>query len=688
MKNKRWLRLIGWLLSLVMILTVYPIVSFAEDDEATKSNFYKPTSELLDNLEEADITDIVHFSFTNASGKNVQPGEMNPNEENRMSLTISGIEEMNEIGDDTQMAINLPQVSITRNGLESFSSDVVSASLNGGKLILSWKNGKQDSLEASFAVLPNVPADNDLSGSYALVTKTGVMVGSQTYEEKGRHKLKSYKATVKNGKIEPASDERSIWTLKHVSGNYYTVYSQVQGKYLTIEPTNHVKLLEANEETAQKILLEKTDGEYYYFRYPDAGLAMNNSGNNPANGFASYTWEKKDNEKFKLYASTDVLYSDKLLFDINGGTGDTAPELISAEPGTKVTLPGLNATKNGQEFIGWSDDKNFYSQVPGTNHTYHDLYKAGTSYTIKSGTKTLYAVYNPTTKLVQFGIRKDGIIQDEPNGYPVNAYCGHFKVDNILKDGYWVIDIDSTKPVNDYYVQNNVTAALNWVPSSEQIAEALKKEGNIDFDPETQYIHYYVLKNTSATVWKVDGVIRNKERVGVTYNANVSGAEKTKISNLSGGYQVVSGTEILIGTGEGTNTVQIPERPGYVFTGWNTEPDGTGTSYPAGTYMRLKSNLNLYAQWADAERELTINLESSLPNGQPAPSGTMIVLTAKLTGFDNLVEGTDYILQWQYTTDLENWIDVAEDGNGHTYTFELNVTTAQYTWRVIARAVK
>jgi uncharacterized repeat protein (TIGR02543 family) len=237
-------------------------------------------------------------------------------------------------------------------------------------------------------------------------------------------------------------------------------------------------------------------------------------------------------------------------------------------------------------------------------------------------------------------------------------------------------------------VQNNVTAALNWVPSSEQIAEALKKEGNIDFDPETQYIHYYVLKNTSATVWKVDGVIRNKERVGVTYNANVSGAEKTKISNLSGGYQVVSGTEILIGTGEGTNTVQIPERPGYVFTGWNTEPDGTGTSYPAGTYMRLKSNLNLYAQWADAERELTINLESSLPNGQPAPSGTMIVLTAKLTGFDNLVEGTDYILQWQYTTDLENWIDVAEDGNGHTYTFELNVTTAQYTWRVIARAVK
>jgi hypothetical protein len=133
-------------------------------------------------------------------------------------------------------------------------------------------------------------------------------------------------------------------------------------------------------------------------------------------------------------------------------------------------------------------------------------------------------------------------------------------VDGILKDGYWVIDIDSTKPVKDYYVQNDVIAALNWVPSSEQIAAALKKEGNIDFDPETQYIHYYVLKNTSADVWKVDGVIRNKANVEITYDANVPGTEKTQVTNLPGSYQMAPGTDVLIGADKDSNEVKRTAR--------------------------------------------------------------------------------------------------------------------------------
>jgi uncharacterized repeat protein (TIGR02543 family) len=680
MKNKRWFRLTGWLLSLVMILTVYPIVSFAETEQ--ESNTLKPTGGLISRSAEVDVTEIANITFTNESGANTQPSAMDPNKTNRMNVTISGLGEKHEIGDDTQMVITLPQVSITRSGLESFSNETVSASLNDGKLVFSWKNGKRDSLEASFTVLPNVPAVKDLSGSYALVTKTGVMVGSTTWIDNGRHKLKSYKATVKNGKIEPASNERSIWTLKHVSGDYYTVYSQVHGKYLAIVSPNHVQLTEDNEETAQKFLLQNTDGDYYYFRY--AELAMNNSGNNPANGFASYKWEKKDNEKFKLYASTDVLYSDKLLFDINGGSGDTAPELISAEPGTKVTLPGLNATKNGQEFIGWAEVKDFYSKVSGTNHTYHDLYKAGTSYTIKSGTTTLYAVYNPTTRLVQFGIRKDGIIQDEPNGYPVDAYCGHFKVDGILKEGHWVIDIDSTKPVNDYYVQNNVIAALNWVPSAEQIAEALKKEGNIDFNPETQYIHYYVLKDTSATVWKVDGVIRDKANVEITYDANVPGTEKAQITNMPGGYQVTPGTDVKIGADQGSTETKRPGRKGYYFRGWNTEKDGSGTYYNENRIVHMTQNLYLYAQWVSEEDELLeIKITSDWPAGKIGHVGDQIKLTAELTGFEN----KEYILKWQYSTDLENWTDVPNE-HDITYTYTLDETTTHYTWRAVAEDIR
>ena len=38
-------------------------------------------------------------------------------------------------------------------------------------------------------------------------------------------------------------------------------------------------------------------------------------------------------------------------------------------------------------------------------------------------------------------------------------------------------------------------------------------------------------------------------------------------------------------------------RPGYDFTGWNTEPDGSGTALAAGETVMVLDHLVLYAQW-------------------------------------------------------------------------------------------
>ena len=686
--NKNWRRLTGWLLALVMILTVLPAATFAEaDDEALLND--EVESDTMDSppMEkrpaEADITADTSFIYT-AGGNAVALADMDPNMANSMTLTVSGLDGQRAIGDKTKLAVKIP-ANIRIKDMESFNSTAVEAELSDDQLILTWINGKQASFTATVAVTPNVPAENDLSGSYALITKKNVMVGSTAYSDKGRNKLKSYTVKEVSGMIEPQTDERSIWKLTHVSGDYYTVYSQTAAKYLKIELPNHVVLESVGAEDAQKILVRKTSDGFYTFTYSTVNL--NNSGNNANNGFASYTSGNADNEKFKLISASSIVYNDALLFNINGGTGDDAPEGISAEAGTKVTLPGLNATKNGQEFIGWADVKDFYSRVSGTNHTYHELYKAGSTYTVKGGKNTLYAVYNSSTRKVQFGIRKDGVIQDEPNGYPVDAYCGHFTVEGILKDGYWVIDIDPTKPVNGYYVQNNVTAALNWVPSSEQIAEALKKEGNIDFDPESQYIHYYVLKNTSATVWKVDGVIRNKAKVGITYDTNVpDGVDKTKVSNLPGGYQMVPGTDILIGADQGSTEIKRPILNGYYFMGWNTKKDGSGKYYSESGTVHLTENLYLYAQWVSAsDNPLAIRITSDWPAGKTGYVGARIKLTATLTGFDDRI----YTLQWQYTTDPESgeWHDVP-DAHDVTYTYTLDEETTHYTWRVVAQDIR
>ena len=851
MKNKRWFRLIGWLLSLVMILTIIPAATFAGEGDTgnTTSDELQPVPEIIKTSAEEDITDSVQFAYTDASGKTVKVEDMNPNQENRMTLTVSGLNGNQAIVKETVMSITLPEdIKITSKGLEEFSNDAVSVSVTDGKLYLSWKGEKQDAVTATFAILPNIKAENDLSGSYVLGTARKSMLGTRTFrdKEKNRDKLYASVYTETGSKIRPATDENPVWVLEHVSGNYYTVRAQNTNKYIYISPVakdqysaSSLYLVEGNSETAQKIQVKPVGDGYYSFTFKHTDnkeYAINNSGNDKEGnsairGFGCWPYEGNPNEKFKLYspgaldnsATVDLsgtwvitntngkvsltseasqakslkgmAYSLKegvtiaeadavtfvfehvirdwytvkadagylniaadgayisstpqrlmaktednfatimlttgeyldsnekycptyalnctnkvfgsvlsrknvntrmqlvsssevanantrgfLYFNINEGTGAEVPQTITGEAGEKVILPDLNATKNSQEFIGWAEVSDIYAKNPGRDLRYHEVYKPGTNYELKTGTTKLYAIYNQQVRTVRFGIRADGVIQDEPNNYDVKNYIGHFSVDGILKEGHWVIDIDATKPVNGYYLENDVTNNLNWVPSAEQIAAALKTEGNVDFDPETQYVHYYVMKTTGVNVWKVDGVIRNKSKVAVTYNTNISGVAKTDIKNMPGSKQVVSGTEITIGTDDDGNVLR-PVRAGYVFKGWNTEPDGSGTPYSAGRYMRLTSNLNLYAQWE--EGVLSIDITPDWPEGKPAPSGTMITLTAGLHGFEDLVEGEDYILQWRYSTDLENWID--EPGaHGITFTYELNVTTATYTWKVVA----
>jgi uncharacterized repeat protein (TIGR02543 family) len=256
---------------------------------------------------------------------------------------------------------------------------------------------------------------------------------------------------------------------------------------------------------------------------------------------------------------------------------------------------------------------------------------------------------------------------------------------DILKETHWVIDIDSTKPVNGYYVVNDVTANLNYMPSAETIAKALIDEGGVVFDPETQYIHYYVMKCVEDTTWKIDGVIRNKAKIGITYDANVpAGVDKTQVKDMPGGYQVVPGTDILVGADENSTKIKRPVLDNYYFMGWNTEKDGSGQYYSENVTVHMTGNVYLYAQWVSKDSNpLEIRISSDWPKGKPGYVGARIKMTATLTGF----EGKLYTLQWQYSTDHENWTDVP---NAHdiTYTYTLDETTTHYTWRVVAEDIR
>lgn len=74
----------------------------------------------------------------------------------------------------------------------------------------------------------------------------------------------------------------------------------------------------------------------------------------------------------------------------------------------------------------------------------------------------------------------------------------------------------------------------------------------------------------------------------------------------------------------------------------------------------------------------SVTISSDWPEGKIAYPGAVITLTATLQGFSENV-----ILQWQYSTDLKEWID-QPGANALTYTYILDETTAYYYWRVSA----
>ena len=988
MKNSRWSRLTAWLVMLVMVLTfsVLTAVSLAEEGtegvippaEETQKDTVSDTvissivlSAPLEELE--DVTANADFSFVRADGKTVSsPADMDPNQDNTMRISITGLSTEEDPAKTPVLGVTLPEnIQLTSDGVSAIGGEVTGSLGENGMLELRWIGDKAENVTVELPVIPHLPTDNDLSGTYALGTASKVLLGTESFRIDNRDKLRASAFTEENGGIRPMTNENPLWVLSHVSGNYYTVRSAGTGMYLRIDTSsNSLYLVNSSEQEAQKFLIEK-DGDYYAIKYN--GWAVNNSNNNPEKGFGSWKYGGGNNEKFRLYSAESLIqtpsvdlsgtwvisnnskgailagfglsngrltavltdnlngsllprddisywtfthttrdwytvetngeylnidgngaylsatpqellvkpenggskftlgtgeftsakmlaligesaangfgsvnsaknnqtyisvkspdavhytetelsgtyavttessgaaliaetngsgklasvryaeladgtvssdtkqitswYFNKiqgnwytvqseegylsvsnsgvgvsasetrvyiqewngkyrltagnqwsmnnaggnatygykarnsngnaadvndwqtlrvakqgvsctLIFDANGGAVSNLPSAIAGEAGDEITLPNLEGSLNGGEFMGWYTTSKFYAIASGEKSTYHVLLKPGTSYKMPSGKTTLYAVYNTTSKDIRFGIRTDGVIQEEPNVYSTSAYKGHFWMKNVRITSTWVVDTDSQKPVNGYYLENNVTAALSQAPSAEQIRQALLDEGNIQFNPDTQYIHWYVLKYTGSE-WHIDGVIRDKASVEITYVTNVENAnERMAVRNLPGGYQVAVGTEVLIGTERNSSKILTPERDGYVFTGWNTKADGTGKEYAAGSYVRLTENMHLYAQWKDvSEGKLAITITSDWPEGKPAYAGTPITLTANLTGFEN----KDYTLQWQYSPDArQTWVDIP-GANKMTYTYEMSAAVSDYIWRAVARDVK
>ena len=88
----------------------------------------------------------------------------------------------------------------------------------------------------------------------------------------------------------------------------------------------------------------------------------------------------------------------------------------------------------------------------------------------------------------------------------------------------------------------------------------------------------YIKPTANVTLWA-----QWKRVYKVTFNAN-------------GGSGTMSPQSIVAGNGAYLNNNAFT-RTNYIFTGWNTNANGTGTSYSDHAYVTPYNDINLYAQW-------------------------------------------------------------------------------------------
>lgn len=107
-------------------------------------------------------------------------------------------------------------------------------------------------------------------------------------------------------------------------------------------------------------------------------------------------------------------------------------------------------------------------------------------------------------------------------------------------------------------------------------------------------IVWYVIKyQRSDSAWHIDGLITKKSTYSVNYygNGNTSGGAPTGASGLRSG-----ASHTVLGNTGGLRKIVGGDT--YIFNGWNTSADGTGTHYDAGDKITINdSNVTLYAEW-------------------------------------------------------------------------------------------
>ena len=393
-------------------------------------------------------------------------------------------------------------------------------------------------------------------------------------------------------------------------------------------------------ETAYYYVESLTGGKYELHHSdttPGTGYSVTDEDRYPITGFTfkTYTAEQGGNRfdgYYEKYDGARFYYtrnSYNIVF-INGGAEDkTLSKKYQQDISDANYTPTAPAGKVGYEFAGWYDNE----LCEGTAYNF-------TSKTMPANNITLYAKWvepvhkveflvdnKVVTKWTKTDVAHNSTISDLPtptssngdtflgwvdaNGkpfHPSTKITGDLKLYAKFgnKTGYSVtyVTAEGSSSFTDdkLYAEGAYATVRDGASTAPAGKVFLYWNASSDSSGKKYYPNDKVLvPKGGVTLTAVYG--DKAETVTLTYNANFgTPPASTQISGLKN-----NGLIDLLSYDE----LELPKRDGYTFTGWNTQQDGHGISFAAGTSAarvdKVEPNV-LYAQWKKTtiDEEVTV----------------------------------------------------------------------------------
>jgi len=223
-----------------------------------------------------------------------------------------------------------------------------------------------------------------------------------------------------------------------------------------------------------------------------------------------------------------------ITYNVNGGMN--GPVNQDVEIGQSATISSVVPTRTGYTFSGW----NTIANGSGTS------YSAGTTYN-QSKDLLLYAVWTSNTYTISY------VSDDGTSGATDSTNCSYGKSCTLSNNGF---------------VKTGYTF-VGWT-DSETGTEVVYEDGaTILLFDKTSNMTLYAL-------WKINTYV-------ISYDANFGMGEPVDQTKIYGETLTLSSV--------------VPTRDKYKFVEWNTESDGSGTSYQPGDSFDIEQIVTLYAIW-------------------------------------------------------------------------------------------